>query len=123
MLILFHVLYFPLFPKCILELFFIYTLVYLGVQGPPFPGGPKTVFGKRKLSVGNLGVIPVRNEGPVKWVGQNGKLLVTQLPAGGCSPHVFLHARRAFQSCYSLTSFFFLTLKCSSDGFSDPVAA
>lgn len=31
-------------------------LVYLGVQGPPFPGGPQTVFGKRKLSVGNLGL-------------------------------------------------------------------
>lgn len=43
-----------LFPEGILELFFIYMLVYLGEQGPLAPWGPKTVLGKMMLKVGNL---------------------------------------------------------------------
>lgn len=45
-----------LFPEGILDLFFIYMLVYLGEQGPLAPGGPKTVLGKMMLKVGHLGL-------------------------------------------------------------------
>ena len=56
MLSLFHSLCSPFFSQCILELFFIYMLVYQGAQSPPSPGDPLTDFGKMSLRVAHHGL-------------------------------------------------------------------